>query len=65
MFIYITLFTIFIMHPSKGVQKVFRRVRSLVVSDLRPETKGSRPGSSPGAGYVQRWAPCNNRSANA
>ena len=42
MFIYITLFTIFIMHPSKGVQKLFRRVRSLVVSDLRPETKGSR-----------------------
>ena len=36
--------------------------RSLVVSDLRSETKV--PGSSPAAIYVQRWAPCSNRPAN-
>ena len=38
------------------------RARSLVVSDLRSETKGS--GSSPAATYVQSWAVCSNRPAN-
>ena len=36
--------------------------RSLVVRDLRSEAKV--PGSSPAAGYAQRWAPCNNHPAN-
>ena len=38
-------------------------VRSLVVSNLRLETKGS--GSSPAASYAQRLAPRSNRLANA
>ena len=35
-------------------------VRNLVVSELRSETKGSRPAAT----YVQRWALYSNRSAN-
>ena len=35
--------------------KQLSRARSLVVSDLRSETEGSRSG--PAATYVQRWAP--------
>ena len=38
------------------------RMRSLVVSDLRSETKGSRFESA--ASYVQRWALCSNCVAN-
>ena len=37
------------------------RVRSLVVSDLRLETKRSQ--SSLASSYVQRWATCSNRMA--
>ena len=39
------------------------RVPSLVVSDLRSETKGY-PGSSPATTYVQRSDLCSNRPAN-
>ena len=41
------------------------RARSLVVSNLRSETKGSRvPDSSPAASYKQRRALCSNLLAN-
>ena len=33
-----------------------------MVSNWHLETKV--PGSSPGASYAQRWAPCSNRPAN-
>ena len=38
------------------------RALSLMVNDLRLETKGS--GSSLAASYVQKWALCSNRPAN-
>ena len=39
-------------------------MRILVVSDLHPESKGSRF-ESPAATYVQRWGLCSNNPANA
>ena len=47
----------------KSINCMLFGARSLVVGDLRSETKV--PGSSPAAGYAQRRAPCNNHLANA
>ena len=50
---------------SKTLNDVYNsnKARSLVVSDLHSESKGS-PVSSPAASYVQRWALCSNYPAN-
>ena len=47
---------------SKNFSCSYERARSLVVSDLRWETKGSRFES--GCYYVRRWTLCSNRQAN-